>query len=78
MANESGSVGWFKLFQLGQHYMKTWPVEKRLAPMFPENRVARVTRFAIHFMPPLAIFCLSWQIALGTARPCCCHCPVRL
>jgi len=65
MANESGSVGWFGLFQKGQHYMKTWPVDKRLAPVFPENRVTRATRFAIRFMPPLAVFTLTWQIALG-------------
>ncbi|WP_428943607.1 terminus macrodomain insulation protein YfbV [Pantoea sp. FN060301] len=65
MSNESGTVGWFKLFQRGQHYMKTWPVDKRLAPMFPENRVSRATRFAIRFMPPLAVFTLTWQIALG-------------
>lgn len=65
MANDSGSVSGFKLFQHGQHYMKTWPAEKRLAPMFPENRIISVTRFAIRFMPPLAVFMLSWQIALG-------------
>ncbi|MGB9098402.1 terminus macrodomain insulation protein YfbV [Erwinia sp.] len=65
MANESGTVGWFKLFQRGQHYMKTWPADKRLAAMFPENRVARATRFSIRFMPPLAVFAMSWQIALG-------------
>ena len=61
----SGSVSWFQVFQRGQHYMKTWPSDKRLAPVFPENRVARATRFAIRFMPPLAIFTLTWQIALG-------------
>lgn len=65
MANESGSVGWFKLFQYGQHYMKTWPVDKRLAPVFPENRVTKATRFAIRYMPPLAVFVMTWQIALG-------------
>lgn len=64
MANES-SVGWFKTFQLGQHYMKTWPNDKRLAPIFPENRITTATRFAIRFMPPLAVFTLTWQIALG-------------
>ncbi|MBW7983606.1 terminus macrodomain insulation protein YfbV [Enterobacillus tribolii] len=61
----TGQVSWFQLFQRGQKYMKTWPVEKRLAPVFPENRVARATRFGIRFMPPLAIFTLTWQIALG-------------
>ncbi|KEY44019.1 hypothetical protein FB99_24710 [Pantoea agglomerans] len=33
--------------------------------MFPENRVSSATRFAIRFMPPLAIFTLTWQIAMG-------------
>ncbi|MFS2224733.1 terminus macrodomain insulation protein YfbV [Pantoea sp. B65] len=65
MANQSESVSWFKVFQLGQHYMKTWPVDKRLAAVFPENRVSRATRFSIRFMPPLAVFTLTWQIALG-------------
>lgn len=65
MANDSGNTGWFRIFQNGQHYMKTWPNDKRLAPIFPENRVSSVTRFAIRFMPPLAVFTLSWQIALG-------------
>ncbi|KEY57714.1 terminus macrodomain insulation protein YfbV [Serratia sp. DD3] len=60
-----GSLSWFQIFQRGQHYMKTWPSDKRLAPVFPENRVAKATRFAVRFMPPLAIFSLTWQIALG-------------
>ena len=65
MANDAGNPGWFGLFQRGQHYMKTWPADKRLAPVLPENRVVTATRFAIRFMPPLAIFTLTWQIALG-------------
>ncbi|MBK4783859.1 MAG: DUF412 domain-containing protein [Pantoea sp. Pent] len=65
MANDAGNPGWFGLFQRGQYYMKTWPADKRLAPVFPENRVVTATRFAIRFMPPLAIFTLTWQIALG-------------
>ncbi|WP_262264422.1 terminus macrodomain insulation protein YfbV [Pantoea dispersa] len=65
MANDAGNPGWFGLFQRGQHYMKTWPADKRLAPVFPENRVVTATRFAIRFMPPLAIFTLTWQTALG-------------
>ena len=58
-------ISWLQLLQRGQHYMKTWPAEKRLAPVFPENRVARATRFGIRIMPPLAVFTLTWQIALG-------------
>ncbi|PHM35756.1 terminus macrodomain insulation protein YfbV [Xenorhabdus innexi] len=57
--------GWFKKVQLGQQYLKTWPLEKQLAPVFPENRIIKATRFGIRFMPPLAIFTLTWQIALG-------------
>ncbi|MBA5204443.1 DUF412 domain-containing protein [Pectobacterium aroidearum] len=58
-------ISWLQLLQRGQHYMKTWPAEKQLAPVFPENRVARATRFGIRIMPPLAVFTLTWQIALG-------------
>lgn len=61
----TGQSGWWRLLQCGQYYMKTWPVEKRLAPLFPENRVVRATQFAIRGMPPLAVFTLTWQIALG-------------
>ncbi|WP_035343165.1 MULTISPECIES: terminus macrodomain insulation protein YfbV [Dickeya] len=60
-----GKTGWLGVFHQGQHYMKTWPVDKRLAPVFPENRVTRATRFSIRIMPPLAVFTLTWQIALG-------------
>ncbi|MGC8400818.1 terminus macrodomain insulation protein YfbV [Enterobacter mori] len=50
---ENPSVNFFSLFRRGQHYAKTWPLEKRLAPMFIENRTIRATRFAIRFMPLL-------------------------
>lgn len=62
---EIPSVNFFSLFRRGQHYAKTWPMEKRLAPMFIENRTIRATRYAIRFMPPIAVFTLCWQIALG-------------
>ncbi|MGV3346027.1 terminus macrodomain insulation protein YfbV [Enterobacteriaceae bacterium LUAb1] len=65
-SQDPGSVSWFKLFQLGQHYMDTWPNDRRLASAFPENRVTTATRFAIRFMPPLAVFILTWQITLGS------------
>ena len=62
---DNRSVNFFSLFRRGQHYAKTWPMEKRLAPVFVENRVIRMTRYAIRFMPPIAVFTLCWQIALG-------------
>ena len=49
--SENHPVTGFGLFRRGQHYAKTWPMEKRLAPVFVENRVIRATRFAIRFMP---------------------------
>ena len=52
---EQRPVSFFSLFSRGQHYAKTWPLEKRLAPVFVENRVIRATRHAIRFMPPLVI-----------------------
>ena len=56
---EKRPVSFFSLFNRGQHYAKTWPLDKRLAPVFIENRIA------IRIMPPIAIFTLCWQIALG-------------
>lgn len=44
---DNRSVNFFSLFRRGQHYAKTWPMEKRLAPVFVENRVIRMTRYAI-------------------------------
>ncbi|GFN45474.1 membrane protein [Candidatus Regiella insecticola] len=58
-------ASWFQVLKCGQKYMKTWPLDKRLAPIFLEHHVIKVTRFGIRFMPPLAIFMLTWQIALG-------------
>ncbi|MEA9444069.1 terminus macrodomain insulation protein YfbV [Candidatus Fukatsuia symbiotica] len=58
-------IGWFQILQRGKKYMKTWPLDRRLAPIFAENRVVNMTLFGIRFMPPLAIFTLTWQIALG-------------
>ncbi len=31
---DNRSVNFFSLFRRGQHYAKTWPMEKRLAPVF--------------------------------------------
>lgn len=62
---ENRPVSFFSLFRLGQHYAKTWPMEKSLAPVFIDNRVIRATRYAIRIMPPVAVFTLCWQIALG-------------
>ncbi|CAK9885455.1 MAG: hypothetical protein XXXJIFNMEKO3_01854 [Candidatus Erwinia impunctatus] len=67
MKHQSYSPGGIKRLQYGQRYMKTWPVDKRLTAIFPENRVMRITQFAIRVMPPVAVFTLTWQVALGGA-----------
>lgn len=66
---EKRPVSFFSLFNRGQHYAKTRPLDKRLAPVFIENRIIRATRYAIRIMPPIAIFTLCWQIALGGWAP---------
>ncbi|QGX91846.1 DUF412 domain-containing protein [Tatumella sp. TA1] len=54
--------GMFTTLRLGKKYMKSWPLEKSLSAIFPENRVCRATQFGIRFMPPIAVFILCWQI----------------
>ena len=49
--SENRPVNFFGLFRRGQHYAKTWPMEKSLAPLFIENRTIRATRYAIRFLP---------------------------
>lgn len=62
---QTSPPGFFKRFRLGNLYLKTFPLEKKLSPIFPELRMIKATRFGIRFMPPIAIFTLAWQIALG-------------
>ncbi|MFC6377664.1 terminus macrodomain insulation protein YfbV [Tatumella terrea] len=62
--NNTGNVNWFGVLKRGQHYMNTWPDDKRLSPVFPEHRVGKAIRFGIRFMPPVSVFTLCWQIAL--------------
>ena len=59
----------FSLFRRGQHYAKTWPMEKRLAPMFIENRTIRATRYAIRFMPRLPFYPVLADSVRWTAWP---------
>lgn len=62
---QNSPSGFFKRFRLGNLYLKTFPMEKKLTPIFPELRMIKATRFGIRYMPPIAIFTLTWQIALG-------------
>ena len=65
--NTPAKPGLFRALRLGKRYAATWPAVKQLAPVFPENRVIKSTQFGIRFMPPLSVFTLTWQIALGGA-----------
>ena len=62
---EKRPVSFFSLFNRGQHYAKTWPLDKRLAPVFIENRIIRATRYAIRIMPPRAICQQRVKMAIG-------------
>lgn len=57
--------GWLETMAKGRHYLRVWPSEKRLAPVFPEHRVSLATRFGLRYMPPLAVFTLCWQLIAG-------------
>ncbi|MBL4830532.1 MAG: DUF412 domain-containing protein [Aliivibrio sp.] len=49
-------------FRDGQKYMDSWPVRKELAPIFPEQRVIKTTRFAITVMPAVAVISILTQM----------------
>ena len=51
----------------GQVYMRTWPMQKALYPLFPECRVIAATRFAIKVMPALAV--ISAAAIVNTLGP---------
>ncbi|BDY03998.1 terminus macrodomain insulation protein YfbV [Ferrimonas sp. YFM] len=52
----------FETLRCGNHYMKQWPRAVQLAPLFPEYRVIKATELAIRVMPPVAVFCLWFQL----------------
>ncbi|MGU0043779.1 terminus macrodomain insulation protein YfbV [Escherichia coli] len=76
---DNRSVNFFSLFRRGQHYSKTWPLEKRLAPVFVENRVIKMTRYAIRFYAAdRRIYSLLADCPGRSAWAGSCHCAVRL
>lgn len=52
-------------FRDGQKYMDMWPLRKELAPLFPEQRVIKATRFAIKVMPAVAVISVLTQMAFN-------------
>ena len=47
----------------GQKYMDTWPMRKELAPLFPEQRIIKATRFGMKVMPAVAAISVLTQMA---------------
>lgn len=45
----------------GYRYLYSWPQNKLLAAVFPENRVCKATRFGLRLMPACALFIMGWQ-----------------
>ncbi|MGO2508262.1 MAG: terminus macrodomain insulation protein YfbV [Vibrio hibernica] len=58
-------VSFIHRFKDGQHYMEQWPVRKELAPMFPEQRIIKATRFGIKVMPAVAAISVLLQMSLN-------------
>lgn len=65
LTSDNRFVNFFSLFRRGQYYLKTWSLEKRFVSVFVENRVIKMTRYAIRFMSSIVVFIFCWQIVLG-------------
>jgi uncharacterized membrane protein YfbV (UPF0208 family) len=56
------------LVQDGYHYMKVWPKQKVLNPLFAEGRVIAATKLAMKTMPPMAVLaCAALLQANGSS-----------
>ncbi|WP_363322319.1 terminus macrodomain insulation protein YfbV [uncultured Ferrimonas sp.] len=55
----------YRRIRAGYDYMQKWPLNKMLASRFPEYRVIKSTRFAIMWMPVVAMVCAAVQIMFG-------------
>ncbi|WP_107851536.1 terminus macrodomain insulation protein YfbV [Oceanimonas marisflavi] len=52
----------------GQEYLSIWPRERRLASLFPENRIMAATRFGVRTMPALITLSLLLQFQFGAPQ----------
>lgn len=59
--------GFLFRFRDGQTYMDAWPERKELAPIFPEQRVIKATKFAVKVMPAVAVISVLTQMAFNNA-----------
>lgn len=61
-------TAFYQMLQFGNEYMKRWPGEKALAPMFPEHFVIRGMRFAALWLPLPIIASLFLQMQFGSSQ----------
>ncbi|MDA0147864.1 terminus macrodomain insulation protein YfbV [Vibrio sp. LaRot3] len=61
----NNKVGIVHSLRDGQKYMDTWPMKKELAPMFPELRIIKATRFGMKVMPAIAAISVLTQMTFG-------------
>ena len=61
----SQQISIWQSFRHGQDYMAIWPMRKELAPLFPEQRYIKATRFAMRVMPAVAVLSVLSQMAFN-------------
>ena len=54
-----------KKLKAGYIYMKDWPLEDYLNPVFAENRVKKSMNFANKAIPPLLFLTIIWSLFIG-------------
>lgn len=54
-------MGLFTRLKQGQKYSDTWPLQPKLSPIFPENRIIKAVKFAQKTTPAIAVMSLVWQ-----------------
>ncbi|WP_301098946.1 terminus macrodomain insulation protein YfbV [Otariodibacter sp.] len=57
----------FSILQAGQHYLNTFPNQKKLNLFLPDYRLVRLVKFSSRIMPAFACFAIVWQF--GFADP---------
>ncbi|USD64438.1 terminus macrodomain insulation protein YfbV [Vibrio sp. SCSIO 43136] len=58
-------VGLIHSLKDGQKYMDNWPMRKELAPLFPEQRIIKATKFGIKVMPAVAAISVLMQMSFN-------------
>lgn len=54
----------YTLLLIGWDYIKSWPKDKRLTPLFPDIRIIKLTKIALQFMPLFTFFSIGWAVLM--------------